>query len=62
MSRSKDYHKELIEAFKDPVEAAAYLNSAFREAMDESYESQALLLKAFRNVVEANSKCFKPSA
>lgn len=46
--RQTDYQKDLIEALKDPTEAAAYLNAAIEEGDKE------LFLLALRNVAEAN--------
>lgn len=48
MSRITDYQKDLIEALKDPAEAAAYLNAALEEGDKEGF------LLALRNVAEAN--------
>lgn len=42
------YQKDLIEALKDPCEAAAYLNAAIEEGDREVF------LLALRNVAEAN--------
>ncbi len=42
------YQEDLIEALKDPREAAAYLNAAMEEG------EQALFLLALRNVAEAH--------
>jgi DNA-binding phage protein len=41
------YQEDLIEALKDPREAAAYLNAAMEE------DDRALFLLALRNVAEA---------
>jgi probable addiction module antidote protein len=43
-----EYQKDLIEALKDPIEAAAYINAALEEG-----DKNAFLL-ALRNIVEAN--------
>jgi DNA-binding phage protein len=43
-----EYQKDLIEALKDPVEAAAYLNGALEEGDRKTF------LLALRNVAEAN--------
>lgn len=48
MTRVTEYQKDLIEALKDPEEAAAYLNAALEEGDRE------LFLLALRNVAEAN--------
>lgn len=50
--RSVDYHDELIEELKDHDEAVAYLNAALEESLNDE-ESQEILLKALRNVAEA---------
>jgi probable addiction module antidote protein len=47
MARSKSYQEGLIEALKDPREAAEYLNAAIEEGHRE------LFLLALRNVAEA---------
>lgn len=47
MKPAKDYHRDLIEDLKDPVEASAYLNAAL-----EAGEREAFLL-ALKNVLEA---------
>lgn len=47
MARSKDYQASLIEALRDPHEAAAYLNAAIEEGDRE------LFLLALRNVADA---------
>ena len=47
MARSKPYQESLIEALKDPREAAEYLNAAIEEGERE------LFLLALRNVGEA---------
>jgi len=46
--KQTDYQKDLIEALKDPVEAAAYLNAAIEEGDRETF------LLALRNIAEAN--------
>ena len=48
MAPMTEYQKDLIEALKDPTEAAAYLNVALEEG-----DKDALLL-ALRNIAEAN--------
>ena len=48
MSRSKKYQDDLVQALKDPEEAAAYLNASL-----EAGEPEAFLL-ALRNVAEAH--------
>jgi probable addiction module antidote protein len=48
MRKQTDYQKDLIEALKDPQEAAAYLNAAIEEGDRETF------LLALRNVAEAN--------
>jgi len=48
MAYMTDYQKDLIEALKDPAEAAAYLNAALEEGDREAF------LLALRNVAEAN--------
>jgi probable addiction module antidote protein len=45
---SGDYHEALIKHLKDPAEQAAYLNAVLAEG------DRKLLLKALRNVAEAN--------
>lgn len=47
MPRSRSYQDDLLEALKDPEEAAAYLYAAFEDG-----NGQVFLL-AVRNVVEA---------
>ena len=51
--RSVDYHGYLIEELKDHDEAVAYLNAALEESLLGDEESQEILLKALRNVAEA---------
>jgi probable addiction module antidote protein len=46
--RTTTYQEDLIEALKDPREAAAYLNAAMEEG------DRALFLLALRNVAEAH--------
>jgi probable addiction module antidote protein len=46
--RTTTYQDDLIEALKDPREAAAYLNAAMEEG------DRALFLLALRNVAEAH--------
>ncbi|NVO00232.1 MAG: putative addiction module antidote protein [Geobacteraceae bacterium] len=48
MAQISEYQKDLIEALKDPTEAAAYLNAALEEGDRETF------LLALRNVAEAN--------
>ena len=48
MAHVTEYQKDLIEALKDPAEAAAYLNAAFEEGDRETFPL------ALRNVAEAN--------
>lgn len=50
---STDYHDELIEKLKEHEEAVAYLNAALEESLTGDEESQEILLKALRNVAEA---------
>ena len=47
MPRTSSYQKDLIEALKDPCEAAAYLNAAIEEG------DRSVFLLALRNVAEA---------
>ena len=47
MDKTISYQKDLIEALKDPCEAAAYLNAAIEEG------DRATFLLALRNVAEA---------
>lgn len=51
--RSRDYNEELIEDLKDHDEAVAYLNEALEQSLLGDEESQKILLKALRNVAEA---------
>ena len=44
------YQEDLVEALKDPREAAAYLNAAMEE------DDRALFLLALRNVAEAHGR------
>ncbi|NJD38000.1 MAG: putative addiction module antidote protein [Geobacter sp.] len=46
--KQTEYQKDLIEALKDPAEAAAYLNVAIEEGDREAF------LLALRNIAEAN--------
>ncbi len=55
MKRSVPYHKHLIQALRDPAEAAEYLNAALHEG------DSALLLVALRNVAEAQGGMSKLS-
>lgn len=48
MTQRTDYQRDLIEALKDPAEAAAYLNAALEEGDKEAF------LLALRNIAEAN--------
>lgn len=48
MTHTTDYQRDLIEALKDPAEAAAYLNAALEEGDKEAF------LLALRNIAEAN--------
>jgi probable addiction module antidote protein len=48
MRRLTEYQRDLIEALKDPVEAAEYLNAAIEEGDKETF------LLALRNVAEAH--------
>lgn len=48
MTQTTDYQRDLIEALKDPAEAAAYLNAALEEGDKETF------LLALRNIAEAN--------
>lgn len=48
MSKRTKYQDDLIEALKDPREAAAYLNAAIEEG------DRAVFLLALRNVAEAH--------
>jgi len=48
MTEITEYQKDLIEALKNPAEAAAYLNAALEEVDRETF------LLALRNVAEAN--------
>lgn len=45
--QATDYQKDLIEALKDPAEAAAYLNAALEEGERE------ILMLSLHNVVQA---------
>ena len=48
MIKQTDYQKDLIEALKNPQEAAAYINAAIEEGDRETF------MLALRNVAEAN--------
>jgi len=48
MAPMTEYQKDLIEALKDPMEAAAYLNAALEEGDKDAF------LLALRNIAEAN--------
>ncbi|OGQ99565.1 MAG: putative addiction module antidote protein [Deltaproteobacteria bacterium RIFOXYD12_FULL_55_16] len=48
MTKKTTYQNDLIEALKDPCEAAAYLNAAMEDGDREVF------LLALRNVAEAN--------
>lgn len=48
MTRVTEYQKDLIEALKDPAEAAAYLNAALEDG------DKGTFLLALRNIAEAN--------
>lgn len=48
MTRPTSYQRDLIEALKDPSEAAAYLNAAIEEG------DRSAFLLALRNVAEAH--------
>ena len=48
MAPMTEYQKDLIEALKDPIEAAAYLNAALEEGDKDAF------LLALRNIAEAN--------
>ncbi|OGQ16936.1 MAG: putative addiction module antidote protein [Deltaproteobacteria bacterium RIFCSPHIGHO2_02_FULL_40_11] len=49
--RTKKYEESLIEALKDPKEAAAYLNAHLEEA--EEKDAEELFLMALRDVAKA---------
>jgi probable addiction module antidote protein len=49
--QTKNYQTVLIEALKDPEEAAAYLNAALEQKTEDAEE---LFLLALRNVAEAH--------
>ena len=55
MKRVKSFHKSLIKALKDPVEASAYINAVLKEGDAE------LLLTALRDIVEAQGGMAKLS-
>jgi DNA-binding phage protein len=48
MTQRTEYQQDLIEALKNPEEAATYLNAALEEGNGETF------LLALRNVAEAN--------
>ena len=48
MRHMTEYRKDLLEALKDPLEAAAYLNAALEEGDKETF------LLALRNIAEAH--------
>ncbi|MEI6208025.1 MAG: addiction module antidote protein [Desulfuromonadales bacterium] len=48
MKQQTEYQRDLIEALKDPAEAAAYLNAALEDGDKETF------LLALRNIAEAN--------
>lgn len=50
MTQRTAYQQDLIEALKNPEEAAAYLNAALEEGDKETF------LLALRNVAEANGE------
>ena len=58
-SRSADYHEELLERLKDHDYAVAFLNAAIKESLQGDEESQKLLLRALRNVAEAQGNISK---
>ena len=49
--RTRKYEESLIEALKDPKEAAAYLNAHLEEAEEE--DAEELFLMALRDVAKA---------
>jgi probable addiction module antidote protein len=49
--RTKNYQETLLDSLKDPEEAAAYLNAALEENIEDAGE---LFLLALRNVAEAH--------
>ena len=53
IKRSKAYPPELIESLRNSREAEEYLNAALED------EGPELFLLALRNVVEADTKCFR---
>ncbi|OGB96772.1 putative addiction module antidote protein [candidate division TM6 bacterium RIFCSPHIGHO2_12_FULL_36_22] len=53
MKRSQAFNDLLVESLKDPQEAIAYLNAVLEDCKDGGQESQAVLLFAFKNVIEA---------
>ncbi len=48
-----DYHQELIKFLKVRKNAVEYLNTALEESLKGDEESQALFLRALKNVAEA---------
>ncbi len=48
MIKTTAYQRDLVDALKDPVEAAAYLNAAIEDG------DRAVFLLALRNVAEAS--------
>ncbi|MFA6263109.1 MAG: hypothetical protein WCW33_03670 [Candidatus Babeliales bacterium] len=58
-TRCIDYHDELIKSLKDRKHAVAYLNAALVESLKGDAESQALFLKALKNVAEAQGNISK---
>ena len=47
-AKTVSYHEDLIESLRDPIERAAYINAALEDG------DKKVLLKALRNVAEAN--------
>ena len=47
MKRTKSFHESLLQALKDPEEAAAYLNAVLKDG------DSTLLLSALKDVAEA---------
>lgn len=56
---SADYHDELIERLKDHDYAVVYLNAALEESLKGDEESQKLLLRALKNVADAQGNLSK---
>ncbi len=52
MTKTTEYQKDLIEALKDPSEAAAYMNAAIEEGDHEIFRLAA------NNVAESKPKSF----